>query len=516
MKDFGLIFVRGNDPISKMTMKISGYNYSSVGFFYPSTLTGDGEHMVMLIDIFGMATPSWMHQNYTLNKLMSNDLISKIAIRELLPILNQDLTINNVKTLKLQNCFRTALTSIINIEELTLQESIYNLFDFHSEKTSVKKIEEIIYTFLNYFHGNNLSNLLNLLNISNLPSNLPNLSELLDLNNTVNTVNTVSKCPATITSLFNINRETFDELKIIMNREETIVVNLPDYSLYLNKIIMTIINEMISNREFFDIVTNRISLSEDSKSLKDLLRSMCQYNIDLINILNQSSEKGTLNIDQLKTIFDQVSICIKSLVNSSLELDHFQLIPFNFERRDYLKINNILPLKIPSNISHNTPLGLSFLNETISSILNSVNQGRPPIIHIQKLIIAANLLNDGSFPPWVSPFSEKSYSSIVVFPSKDIPNENISDAVINNEVMSGEVISGETINNEVISDETIPLEKTSSDEIIIPSHGADLSRFTLNQLYELMFALNEIASTTEHPLNSLRNEVSFKIANFLV
>ena len=56
----GLIFIRSDDPISRIIMSITKQDYSFIGFYYDTKFfNGELKTIVILLDIFGLKKPQW-------------------------------------------------------------------------------------------------------------------------------------------------------------------------------------------------------------------------------------------------------------------------------------------------------------------------------------------------------------------------------------------------------------------------------------------------------------------------
>ncbi len=125
----GIIFVRREDIYSQIVAAIIKQPFTTIGFYYRTTVTGRSVTQVILVDVFQIKTPKWLDEGATLEHLLNDPLISQIAVKGLRPIRNPDQTINEEKTRRLECDFRTAIClAIVPGPEVSLEESLNQLF----------------------------------------------------------------------------------------------------------------------------------------------------------------------------------------------------------------------------------------------------------------------------------------------------------------------------------------------------------------------------------------------------
>lgn len=63
MGTIGLMFIKSNDYINKIIMNISQYIFTSIGFYYKTSISGSCKIKVLLIDIFGIRSSNYIIQS---------------------------------------------------------------------------------------------------------------------------------------------------------------------------------------------------------------------------------------------------------------------------------------------------------------------------------------------------------------------------------------------------------------------------------------------------------------------
>lgn len=128
--DVGIIFVTVEDPYSRITRSISKCEYSAIGFYAPSTSTGVFKIIVTLVDLFGVEKPTWLSSGCTLDKLIKNPLVTRLAIRPL----KIDGIEDPQKVKSIQSKFRSCICRAVEmVKKPSLEENIFSLFGYYPE-----------------------------------------------------------------------------------------------------------------------------------------------------------------------------------------------------------------------------------------------------------------------------------------------------------------------------------------------------------------------------------------------
>jgi len=130
--DAGIIFVSVEDPYSRLTRSISKCEYSAIGFYAPSNSTGVLKIIVTLVDLFGVDKPTWLNSGCTLDKLIENPLVTRLAIKPL-RVASKD----PQKIRSAQGKFRACICRGTElVKKPTLEETIFSLFDYRPNGSS--------------------------------------------------------------------------------------------------------------------------------------------------------------------------------------------------------------------------------------------------------------------------------------------------------------------------------------------------------------------------------------------
>lgn len=128
----GIIFVSVEDPYSRIVKSISKCEYSAIGFYAPSTSTGVRKIIVTLVDLFGVEKPTWLSSGCTLEKLITNPLITRLAIKPLKISTTDEREINSA-----QSKFRACICRGVElVKKPTSEETIFSLFGYQSPDKS--------------------------------------------------------------------------------------------------------------------------------------------------------------------------------------------------------------------------------------------------------------------------------------------------------------------------------------------------------------------------------------------
>ena len=146
----GLIFVRSEDIVSQVAISITKQPYSNIGFFYKKTIRGQTKIGLVILDVNRFSTPEWLHEGDTLEELISNPLVSSIALKGLSPLRNKQGQIDEQETEKLHTKFRAAIAKVTaRGHKQSSHETIAQLFGYevkHPSKgvTAVEMVNRVI------------------------------------------------------------------------------------------------------------------------------------------------------------------------------------------------------------------------------------------------------------------------------------------------------------------------------------------------------------------------------------
>ena len=146
----GIVFLEGNDPLSRITLSVTKQEYSTMGFFYCTRASGKDRVQVVLVDVLGMVRPTWLSGGTTIEELANDNLISAMAIKNLNPVLDECGEIDKDKTQKLNECFRAAIADVSRSKHnISAREFLYQLFGHRincpeESVTSVEMVNRVI------------------------------------------------------------------------------------------------------------------------------------------------------------------------------------------------------------------------------------------------------------------------------------------------------------------------------------------------------------------------------------
>ncbi len=130
-------------------MAVTKQLYSLIGFYYRSSVTGNDQIQVILADINSIVAPRWCDPA-TLDDLLDNPLITKLSVKPLRPILDDECNIDKEKTDELHECFRGAIAEVIQYgPEKSIREWIAQLFGYEIKcptkgLTSIELVNRVV------------------------------------------------------------------------------------------------------------------------------------------------------------------------------------------------------------------------------------------------------------------------------------------------------------------------------------------------------------------------------------
>lgn len=145
LPDCGLIFISTEDPVALVAKAITKQNFSTIGFFYKTNVSGHVEIKVILVDVYKFIVSDWLGQGASLHDVLHNPLVNNVAIKGLRPILFND-EIDHTATHALYSEFRQAIAMVIrNGTESSLRETICQLFGYQIDcpSTGVTPVEMV-------------------------------------------------------------------------------------------------------------------------------------------------------------------------------------------------------------------------------------------------------------------------------------------------------------------------------------------------------------------------------------
>lgn len=477
----GIILIAAEDPLNRLTMAITKQEYSSIGFYCPSTASGRLEILVFVVDVFGTGTPSWLFPGYTLENLLDNNLVTKVAVKKLRPLLKSGSTHIDVDaTKKLHTNFRAAIATVMNANsgKESVLEALYQLFGHPVDNpsrslTAIEMVNRVIMMIgawdkvPNVHNHNHHHSSKHRLSMEIQPNSEGKVSIISMLG--VPFMQQEVKNPSVANKLIQsyiVENALFGNLMQIplphrspaaveLARNEALNVYRP----YLIKIFSTFIDELLRNPSFFNTVLRGVNQglrweAAEQKIVEDILVGLVDSCVQLSGFLRSSVAKGSVNYSQVQSILESTQ---ESLQKASLIVQ----IP----EKPIHKKNLSAPIQPKKELA-----------EMVNLVIKAIENGETPVMNLNKLITITNSLNDGSYPI-VKPYkSKKSYGAVFT-------TDNILQ---------------------------VPIVLSSGQRIRLPLSGASLGEFNLEQLKEIANFLEE---TKDSRLDGLRVEVAKRIAD---
>lgn len=153
--DFGLIFIRKEDPIGKITSSITKQKYTIIGFYFKTTIAGKEQYKTLYYDIYGFSNLSSKpcssyNEMQNLEDIINNPLVSSIAIKPLKKIYKCIDEIDEEKSRDLEEDLKLAMIKFSNDgSEKSIREWILEMFGYpivaHTKgNTSIEFINKIM------------------------------------------------------------------------------------------------------------------------------------------------------------------------------------------------------------------------------------------------------------------------------------------------------------------------------------------------------------------------------------
>ena len=162
MNQAGLLFLKRNDPYSKVWMQITRQRYSHIGFYYIDQEGSDGvpEFVILICDLYHNCEAKWI-TTYTLSQLINDPLVEELVYR---PLIEQsDLSqVTKQEESRLDN-LKSAIANIVlkvptkadtGVESADMTKLVYQIFgvvDGGKEMSScpVNSVELVNLIFMN-------------------------------------------------------------------------------------------------------------------------------------------------------------------------------------------------------------------------------------------------------------------------------------------------------------------------------------------------------------------------------
>lgn len=487
----GLIFITSNDPVSRLTITITKQEFSSIGFYYTTTITGILKIQVVIMDAFGSQTPDWLQSGQSITDLINNPLISKLAIKRLNPIYNDDGSINADKTKNLQTTFRSAIAQVMSQgPETSLRETISQLFGYRidcptSGNTAVEMVNRVI-SLIGHWDDVPQNNILTLSSIQylNPPSSSQlNASAKLQLLGYLgsgfnqqnvprpNVANKQIQSYIVPNSLFGDLIYISLPTRNIADQELSIAQSIVTQRSYLTKAISTFVDMLLSDLDFFSIVVRGINDNSETHpqksyltTLQNVIKNCSDSRTGLVESIFSWIEGGKIPSSQLSeliTIINNERRQISSLVGQNLS--PLNISPINHDILLSSSHPNCPHRIIPSHDYNSLNQSLDHIYDSFNQMISSARDNQTITFNINSIISSINSLNSAlglKHPPLSSLPNDTSYNSIAY--TNTIPSN-------------------------------LPIPLSSGDKVVLPLCNADLKQFDRNVLLEILEYLDNLS-----------------------
>ncbi len=385
--DAGIIFVSVEDPYSRLTRSISKCEYSAIGFYAPSTSTGVLKIIVTLVDLFGVEKPTWLSSGCTLDRLIKNPLVTRLAIKPL-RINSED----SHKIRSAQSKFRACICRGTEmVKKPSLEETIFSLFGYrpngsHPCVTGIDLVNQVItlYGEMDRIHPGSSISL----------STLDELQKIRDHPDQLSVIGMMGLPfsygdEAVDISSYIVDTNLFGDLieiplpqhnPLIVEAEKQKMLNL--YRPYLTKGLSTFVDLLLTRPDFFVCVTKLLKAGRkfaqsSEKILYQTLLNFSEISEDVLVFLTSLQEKGNYDREELNQIKDRLE---QEYFTSCLYLDKEPKIISSSECKD-------------ANITSPELEALkNWTQQLVDSVKANETSCRPAIVDMSQLVSLVNKL----------------------------------------------------------------------------------------------------------------------------
>lgn len=472
----GLVLVHKDDLINNFVLAVTKQSYSLIGFYYTSRSTGRTRAHVILSDINGIVS-SQFNRNYTIESLIKDPLTSKLAIRKLKPVYDESGCVDDEATKKRDGYFKAKIAEVAakghnqSIENWIKQLIGYDQISVSKGSTNVGLVNKVLLETGNW---DKLSK--SVPKTKSVPRT--DLDDIPDTSEGKNKLFTIlgNHLNQNVPSEPNISHSILNAYLVDNNILEPIqYLNLPprnkvtlrlaqeksikNHRDFLTKAVSTFVQLTIEDPIFFSYIIKGIN-----SNVKHQPRGQFQQNLikmidcsndvvtDLVNMI-QSGYIDKNRIDQdLKRYGDKLLTNLSSL---NLEPKNLPGLPSKMSSRLIIVEDNLEP----SNYDYN----INLLGQELRKISTDLNNNSTPIININLLIQYYNnvvkLRPYDRIEPIEPATTKKSHGAIVT--------------------------TGST--------EEVKIELTTGKRILLPLVGYDLSKYSRQELQEILKFVNIIS-----------------------
>jgi hypothetical protein len=505
----GLIFIATEDAPSLVTSAITKQPFSTIGFFYKTSMSGKLEVNIVLVDVYRFTIPDWLGNGASLRDLINNDLVSKISIKGLSAIRDEDGEIDENATECLCTEFRQAIAQVVgNGTETSLTEIICQLFGHKIDKptsgvTPVEMVNRVIATIgksdaIKPDGSLSASAMRALEGPDVLGSDISSkgrMMQILAANFNQQEVNDPSVANKLMQSYI-VENDLFDDLidiplperdphKLRERQEVTLMLQ----SNYMERAVEQFVQMLVTDQGFYETVvsgfnqTRMISQSKETDYRKSIL-ALADDSEELGRLLVKWINSGEVQYTKLLSLLSKVDDT-KDMISYRHDIcigDRIKL--------PLVDSSKLLLLRKDVDTRHDSRYlvgAYMALRGQFNDILRDINTGaggRDPVIDINAMV---KNMNDMAIA-----------MGICTHPLVPIEGECSYRAIIN-------VTS--------VPPTRVPLVLKSGECVSLPLFNADLAQFDRCTLEEILETL-DTHSTADYRFNTLRRDITARLAMF--
>lgn len=502
--DSGIIFVRSEDVLSLVCISITKQPYSTIGFFYKTSVSGMERINVILVDVHRFIQPTWLEREASIEDIIKNPLVSSIGIKGLNPVLDKNGKIDRTETQKLHSTFRQAIGNVIGHgTEKSYEETISQLFGYKVKYptkgvTAVEMVNRVIMAMGKWNDvpqdGSLSAEALKLLRAPTLLGcgieSKTKMIQILTAN-----FNQQEVCDPTVANKliqsYIVDNGVFDEMmriglpdrdlnQVRMAQEATYILN----SDYMSRSVATFTKMLIHDQGFYESILagfnqSRLIDFDGEDSHKQDLSDLSSDSDSLVDIVTSWIGSGEIS-------YSRIISCLARIDQTKQHISEKYSISLDRKRR-YPVIDKSKLLLIKKDDHQPTDSKLMIgafmsLREEIKNLANQVGSSSTPILSINDLIRPLN----------------------------DIGN-NLGLSVPNLELVGGDYTAPVTVLVKSNRSEGVPLTLRSGTKIILTLVNPNLEGLSRQDLIEVLESLDNLASN-DHRFDNLRSIITSKLS----
>lgn len=497
LTDAGIILVTSEDPLSRAIMSITKQEFSSIGFYYKSSVSGSNRVQIVIVDVFGVKTPEWIKSGDTLDDLIHNPLIAQIAVKGLRDVIDKSGKINVEKTKELHMLFRSSIAEVTSTcGEPSMREALSQIFGYRIEpaihnniNTAVEMVNRVIQKMGKWDDVPQDNTIImnkyeppeeNKIDASAKVKLLEYFGSALHQYSVKNPGVSNKQIQSYI-----VPNKLFGDLYYVKLPERNSLIKelalseaIKHHRPYLTQAISTFVEMLLLDNEFFTIVLkgiNETRSKQDNERLKTILKDVIDDHS--VNKILDWISSGKINVPELKTLITETQnkyTHINSIISDSNSENLTTM-----DLPDLPDVNDEILLVTSTNEFNNA---LKDLYTSVSNAVQSVNKGDTICIELNSLIDTTNTLlklSQTKYTPLSKPCENTSYQSIVS-------------------------TSGDT---------KIPITLRSGEKVVIPLVNPSLEEYDREMLLEILEILDILPDSPEsHKYDRLRSCIAKELS----